>query len=53
MLRHIQCTREYLENTWGVQDFDIDFSPDTFGHSANIPEIESLVTCAIFTIAAG
>lgn len=41
MLRHIQCTREYLENTWGVQDFDIDFSPDTFGHSANIPEIES------------
>ena len=41
MLRHIQCTREYLENTWGVQDFDIDFSPDTFGHSANIPEIDS------------
>ncbi len=41
MLRHIQCTREYLKDVWGVQDFDIDFSPDTFGHSANIPEIDN------------
>ncbi|MCR5753858.1 MAG: hypothetical protein K6G30_03450, partial [Acetatifactor sp.] len=39
LLRHIQYTREYLEKTWGVKDFDLDFSPDTFGHSANVPEI--------------
>lgn len=40
LLRHIQDTRSYLSRTWGVKDFDIDFSPDTFGHSANIPEID-------------
>lgn len=40
LLRHIQYTREYLETVWGVQHFDIDFSPDTFGHNANIPEID-------------
>ena len=39
LLRHIQYTREYLEKKWGVKDFDLDFSPDTFGHSANVPEI--------------
>lgn len=41
MLRHIQCTRDYLGNVWGVKDFDIDFSPDTFGHSGNMPEIDT------------
>ena len=39
LLRHIEYTREYLEKKWGVKNFDLDFSPDTFGHSANIPEI--------------
>lgn len=41
LLRHIQYTREYLSEVWGVKDFDLDFSPDTFGHSANIPEIDN------------
>ena len=40
LLRHIQYTREYLSRVWGVKDFDLDFSPDTFGHSANVPEID-------------
>lgn len=40
LLRHIQYTREYLRSVWGAQHFEIDFSPDTFGHSANIPEID-------------
>lgn len=39
LLRHIQYTREYLRETWGVKHFDLDFSPDTFGHSAQIPEL--------------
>ena len=41
LLRHILYTREYLQKVWGVQDFDVDFSPDTFGHSLQIPEINS------------
>lgn len=39
LLRHIQYTKEYLSSVWGVKDFDIDFSPDTFGHNGNVPEI--------------
>lgn len=39
MLRHIEYTRKYLSSRWGATDFDIDFSPDTFGHNANLPEI--------------
>ena len=41
LLRHIEYTRNYLRSVWGVQDFDIDFVPDTFGHAATIPEIDS------------
>ena len=43
LLRHIQCTKDYLRDTWGLDpdSLDIDFSPDTFGHSANIPEIDN------------
>ncbi len=41
LLRHIQETREYLSEKWGVKDFAIDFSPDTFGHNGNVPEIDS------------
>lgn len=44
LLRHIKCTREYLEETWGVKNFELDFSPDTFGHSRNIPEINQFGT---------
>jgi alpha-mannosidase len=42
LLRHIRYTRDYLETTWGVDpaSLNIDFSPDTFGHSAHIPEID-------------
>ena len=41
LLKHISSTREYLSEKWGVRDFEIDFSPDTFGHSANLPEIDT------------
>ena len=42
LLRHIQCTKDYLRDTWGIDSdtLELDFSPDTFGHSANIPEID-------------
>ena len=41
MARHLLYTREYLSNLLGVkrEDLDLDFEPDTFGHSANLPEI--------------
>ena len=39
LVRHIEYTKEYLTNVWGVKRLDVDFSPDTFGHSANVPEI--------------
>lgn len=41
LLRHIEYTRHYLRDTWGVKDFDIDFVPDTFGHAETIPEIDA------------
>ena len=42
LLRHIRLTKEYLRDHWDIDpaSLDIDFSPDTFGHSANIPEID-------------
>jgi len=39
LLRHIEYSRDYMRDVWGVKRMDVDFSPDTFGHSANIPEI--------------
>jgi len=41
LVRHIEYTKEYLTNVWGVKRLDVDFSPDTFGHSANVPEINN------------
>ncbi len=41
LLRHIEYTRHYLREVWGVKDFDLDFVPDTFGHAATIPEIDA------------
>ncbi len=41
LLHHVKVTRAYLRHVWGV-DTDrvkVDFSPDTFGHSTMIPEI--------------
>ncbi len=41
LLHHISVTREYLKNTWGIDpdSVKVDFSPDTFGHSRFVPEI--------------
>ncbi len=41
LLKHIKYTRDYLQEHWNVDpaSLEIDFSPDTFGHSANIPEL--------------
>lgn len=41
LLRHIEYTKEYLTKVWGVKRLEVDFSPDTFGHSANVPEINT------------
>lgn len=43
LLRHIGYSKKYLKEKWGIDEdkLEIDFSPDTFGHSANIPEIDS------------
>ena len=42
LLRHIRLTKEYLRDHWGIDpdSLAIDFSPDTFGHSAHVPEID-------------
>ncbi len=41
LLHHVEVTRRYLEKVWGVDTdrVQVDFSPDTFGHSRFIPEI--------------
>ena len=43
LLHHVSVTRAYMEKTWGVdtRSVQVDFSPDTFGHSRFIPEINS------------
>lgn len=43
LLRHLEYSRTYLHDKWGIDpdSLEIDFSPDTFGHSANIPEIDT------------
>lgn len=43
LLRHIKYTRDYMQKHWGIDpnSLELDFSPDTFGHSANVPEINS------------
>jgi alpha-mannosidase len=43
LLRHIGYTKRYLQSVWGIDPagLRIDFSPDTFGHSTNIPEIDN------------
>ena len=39
--RHLLLTRRYLSQLLDLkpENFDLDFEPDTFGHSANVPEI--------------
>lgn len=43
MARHILYTRRYLSNLLGIdgKHLDLDYEPDTFGHSQNVPEILS------------
>lgn len=42
LINTVRYTREYLYKNWGIdpKDLNIDFSPDTFGHSINVPEID-------------
>ena len=42
LLRHIRYTKQYLRDVWGIDpdSLEIDFSPDAFGHSRHIPEID-------------
>ena len=43
LLHHFSVTRHYLKSVWGVDTdrVEVDFSPDTFGHSRFIPEINT------------
>lgn len=43
MARHILYTKNYLSELLGIapESLNIDFEPDTFGHSENVPEILS------------
>jgi len=42
LLRHISYSKKYLAEHWDIpaDTLELDFSPDTFGHSANLPEID-------------
>ena len=42
LLRHIGYSKKYLAENWDIpaDALELDFSPDTFGHSANLPEID-------------
>ncbi|WP_418558122.1 glycoside hydrolase family 38 C-terminal domain-containing protein [Hominenteromicrobium sp.] len=44
LLNHMRYTKKYLHEVWHVNPdtLNIDFSPDTFGHSANLPELDAL-----------
>lgn len=39
--RHILYTKQYMKKLFGLEseDLNLDFEPDTFGHSENVPEI--------------
>ncbi len=41
MARHILYTKQYLNKTFGIpfENVNLDFHPDSFGHSSAIPEI--------------
>ena len=41
---HIVYTKQYFKEHWNIEpeSLDIDFSPDTFGHSAFLPELNML-----------
>ena len=41
LIKHIKYTKNYMRDNWGIDpdSLEVDFSPDTFGHSANLPEL--------------
>lgn len=41
MVRHILYTKRYLNQRFGIpyKEIDLDFHPDSFGHSPSVPEI--------------
>lgn len=43
LLRHIRYSKDYLGEKWGIpaDRLEVDFSPDTFGHNGNCPEIDN------------
>ena len=43
LTRHILYTKNYFKEKFGLapEELEIDFEPDTFGHSVNVPEILS------------
>ena len=42
LINSVEYTREYFEKVWGLDTSSlvINFSPDTFGHNLNMPEID-------------
>lgn len=44
LLNHILYTKKYFKEHWGIDpaSLNLDFSPDTFGHSAFLPEIDAM-----------
>ena len=44
LMNHIVYTKQYLKEHWNVnpESLDLDFSPDTFGHSAFLPELSAI-----------
>lgn len=41
----VYYAKKYMSEHWGVdaESLNIDFSPDTFGHSAHLPELDALL----------
>lgn len=44
LLQQIYQTKKYLRDNWDIapEKLNLDFSPDTFGHSAHLPELDAL-----------
>ena len=43
LVNQIHYTRKYMQEHWGIdpRSLEIDFSPDTFGHSTHLPELDT------------
>ena len=44
LMNHIVYTKKYLKEHWNIvpESLDLDFSPDTFGHSAFLPDLSAI-----------